>query len=110
MPEPDDDVRADDAVRLPAADAAAAAVDPDELLEVARALIAARSENPGGTEDEAAAVAGDVLAGIGADVEVVRSDGGRPSVVARLGGAARPSLAWNGHLDTVPAGSGDTWS
>ena len=38
-------------------------VDADEVLGVARALVAARSENPGGTEDEAAAVAAEVLAG-----------------------------------------------
>jgi hypothetical protein len=40
-----------------AADAAAAAadaIDQEEVLRYARALIAARSENPGGTEDEAA--------------------------------------------------------
>jgi acetylornithine deacetylase/succinyl-diaminopimelate desuccinylase len=99
-----------DAVTSDAADAAARAVDTDELLTIARALIAARSENPGGTEDDAAAVASDVLAGIGAEPAIVRSDAGRPSVVARIGGADRPSLAWNGHLDTVPAGADDTWS
>jgi succinyl-diaminopimelate desuccinylase len=101
---------ADRDVRSDAADAAAGAVDPDELLTIARALIAARSENPIVTEDEAAAVAGDVLSAIGATPEIVRGEAGRPSVVARLGGAPRPALAWNGHLDTVPAGSPDTWS
>ncbi len=99
-----------DATRSAAADAAAAAVDPDEILALARALIAARSENPGGTEDDAAAVAGDVLTGAGADPRTVRGDAGRPSVVATLGAAEGPALAWNGHLDTVPAGSADTWS
>jgi acetylornithine deacetylase/succinyl-diaminopimelate desuccinylase family protein len=99
-----------DAASSRAADAAAASVDPDEVVAIARALIAARSENPGGTEDEAAAVASDVLAGIDADPSIVRGEAGRPSVVARIGGADRPSLAWNGHLDTVPAGADDTWS
>ena len=42
-------------------DAAAAAVDPDDVLAHARALIAAKSENPGGTEDEAAGVASEIL-------------------------------------------------
>ena len=92
------------ATRLPAA------VDPDEVLELARALIAARSENPGGTEDEAAQVAATFLTGIGASPTIVRGEAGRPSVVATMGGAGGPSLAWNGHLDTVPAGSLDTWS
>jgi len=90
-------------------DAAAAAVDPDEVLAYTRVLIAAKSENPGGTEDRAAAVASDILTGVGADPEIVRSEAGRPSVVASLGAESGPSLAWNGHLDVVPAGSLDTW-
>jgi succinyl-diaminopimelate desuccinylase len=97
-------------VRSVAAEAAAGAVDAEEIVGFARALIGARSENPGGTEDEAAAVAGDILASLGAAPEVIRGAAGRPSVVARLGGAPHPALAWNGHLDTVPAGSPDTWS
>lgn len=91
-------------------DAAAAAVDHDEVIDLARALIAARSENPGGTEDAAADVAGGFLAGIGASPETVRGDAGRPSIVATMGPDEGPGLAWNGHLDTVPAGSLDTWS
>ena len=90
-------------------DAAAAAVKPDEVLGFARALIAAKSENPGGTEDDAAAVAAGILTDLGAEPELVRSDAGRPSVVATLGASSGPSLAWNGHLDVVPAGSLDTW-
>ncbi len=86
------------------------AVDPDEVLGIARALIAAPSENPGGTEDEAAQVAADVLAALDAEPRIIRSDEGRPSVVAAMGSAARPSLAWNGHLDVVPAGEVQTWS
>ena len=91
-------------------DAAAGAVDADEVIDLARALIAARSENPGGTEDEAAEVASGFLAEIDASPTTVRGDAGRPSVVATIGPEDGPSLAWNGHLDTVPAGSLDTWS
>ena len=93
-----------------AADAAAAAVDPDEVLRYAQALIAAPSENPGGTEDEAADVASGILAELGAEIRIVRSEEGRPSIVARIGSGERPRLAWNGHLDTVPAGDPSTWS
>ena len=89
---------------------AADAVDADEVLAVARALLAARSENPGGTEDEVAAVAAGVLEGLGAVPEIVRGAAGRPSLVATIGGGDGPTLAWNGHLDTVPAGSLDTWT
>ena len=91
-------------------DAAAGAVDADEVIDLARALIAARSENPGGTEDEAAEVASGFLAEIDASPATVRGDAGRPSVVATIGPEDGPSLAWNGHLDTVPVGSLDTWS
>lgn len=92
-----------------AARSAADAVDPDEVVAFARALIAAPSENPGGTEDDAAAVASRILADLGADVTVVRSDTGRPNVVGVIG-AGSPRLAWNGHLDVVPAGAPDTWT
>jgi succinyl-diaminopimelate desuccinylase len=90
--------------------AVADAVDADEVLAFAAALIAAPSENPGGTEDAAAAVATDILKGIGASPETIRSEEGRPSVVASIGTTARPSLAWNGHLDVVPAGDLANWS
>ena len=92
------------------ANAAAAAVDPEEVVAFARALIAARSENPGGTEDAAAGVAADILTELGAIPRTIRSEAGRPSVVASIGAAPRPSLAWNGHLDVVPAGDPGTWT
>ncbi len=47
------------------ADAVADAVDPDEVVGFTRSLIAARSENPGGTEDDAADVAVSILRGLG---------------------------------------------
>ncbi|HEX5938492.1 MAG TPA: ArgE/DapE family deacylase [Actinomycetota bacterium] len=93
-----------------AADTAADAVDPDEAVRFARTLIAAPSENPGGTEDEVAEVAAGILTALGADLRIVRSGEGRPSVLARFGSGDGPRLAWNGHLDTVPAGDPATWS
>jgi succinyl-diaminopimelate desuccinylase len=93
-----------------AAEAAATATDPEEVLRYARALIAAPSENPGGTEDQVADVVTGILTDLGADIRIVRSEEGRPNVVARLGSGERPRLAWNGHLDTVPAGDPSTWS
>ncbi|MDP9328921.1 MAG: M20 family metallopeptidase [Actinomycetota bacterium] len=89
--------------------AAVGAVDAGEVVRIARALIAAPSENPGGTEEEAAQVAAEVLAGLDAEPRIIRSDEDRPSVLAAVGSAARPSLAWNGHLDVVPAGAVETW-
>jgi succinyl-diaminopimelate desuccinylase len=90
--------------------AAAEAVDPDEVVRIARALIAARSENPPGDEEAPAAVAADVLAGLGTAPTIIRSDEGRPNVVAELGAGQGPGLAWNGHLDVVPAGDPSTWT
>ena len=106
----EDVVRPASAASGPVAEAAAAAIDPDEVLRYARALIAAPSENPGGTEDEAVEVASGILSDLGAQIRVVRSEEGRPSVVARIGSGARPHLVWNGHLDTVPAGDPASWS
>jgi succinyl-diaminopimelate desuccinylase len=88
---------------------AASVVDPEEVLRYARALIAAPSENPGGTEDAVAEVAGAILAELGATCTTIRSETGRPNLVATFGDGARPSLAWNGHLDTVPVGNPEAW-
>ena len=75
---------------------AADAVDTDEILRYARALIAAPSENPGGTEDEAVEVSKGILAALGAESRVVRSEEGRPSVVARVGSAKGPGSSGTG--------------
>ena len=90
--------------------AVADAVDPGEVLAYARALIAAPSENPGGTEDAAATVTTQILDALGAAPHTIRSHAGRPSVLASIGSGSRPRLAWNGHLDVVPAGASETWN
>jgi acetylornithine deacetylase/succinyl-diaminopimelate desuccinylase family protein len=92
-----------------AVEAVLEALDTGEVLAFARALLAAPSENPGGTEDLVARVAADIVSALGAEPEVVRGEAGRPSVVAAFGSGARPKLAWNGHLDVVPAGDPSTW-
>ena len=89
--------------------AAADEVDPDEVLRFARLLITTPSENPGGTEDDVAEVAMAILEDLDGSPRIVRGEAGRPSVIARFGSADRPALAWNGHLDVVPAGDPETW-
>jgi succinyl-diaminopimelate desuccinylase len=89
--------------------AVVAHVDPDEVVGFARRLVSSPSENPGGTEDEVAAVAVEILEDLGGSPEIVRGEEGRPSVVARFGNGDRPALAWNGHLDVVPAGDLMAW-
>src|SRR5262245_33078591 len=89
--------------------AAAAAVDPAEVVRFAQMLIGAPSENPGGTEDEVAELVEGLLIALGANTRIVRGEAGRPSVVARIGDGGGPRLAWNGHLDVVPVGDPETW-
>lgn len=87
---------------------AGASGGPD-VLEVLEGLIRCRSENPPGREEEAAHYIATVLQKNGIDTEVVPVVPGRPNVVARLKGQAPGrTLLFNGHLDTVPGGSG--WS
>jgi succinyl-diaminopimelate desuccinylase len=89
--------------------AVVAHVDPDEVVRFARRLVSTPSENPGGTEDAVAAVAVEILEDLGGTPEIVRGEQDRPSVVARFGNGDRPALAWNGHLDVVPAGDLSAW-
>jgi acetylornithine deacetylase/succinyl-diaminopimelate desuccinylase family protein len=86
------------------------AVDERAVVELLRDLVRARSVSPPeGTEAEAARVVAGHLsrAGIAARLDEVAP--GRPNVLAELGGGEEPTLLWNAHLDTVPAGSRDAW-
>lgn len=74
-------------------------------VELTRALVAVPSVNPelspaGTGEAEAVGLCAEWLTGWGFDVEVVETEPGRPSLVARLGQGA-PRTLLNGHLDTV---------
>lgn len=68
-------------------------------------LVQARSENPPGSEARVADVLERYLSAAG--VETWRSDvePGRPNLYARVG-SGRPTILFNGHTDTVPAGGG----
>ena len=50
-----------------------------------------------------------ILEDLDGSPRIVRGEADRPSVIARFGSADRPALAWNGHLDVVPAGDPETW-
>ena len=97
-----------DRVGVEAADAAASEVDSNEVVTIARALVAAPSENPGGDEQAPAAVVRAFLDEIGIESTVIEGREGRPNVVATIGEGS-PKLAWNGHLDVVPAGDAAGW-
>ncbi len=85
-----------------------AAIDSDEIVELASRLIEAGGENPGSTEESVA----DVLAGrgraLGFDVDIIPVAPGRPNVIVSVGSSDRPGVLFVGHSDVVPAGEGWT--
>jgi acetylornithine deacetylase/succinyl-diaminopimelate desuccinylase-like protein len=83
-----------------------------ELVEFARELVATPSPNPPGDERKVADRARSEMERLGyPDVRVVAMDPGRPNLVAEIGGAGDgPTLMFNSHLDTKPAGNLAEWS
>jgi acetylornithine deacetylase len=83
----------------------------DDLIDLACALVAARTPSPPGDETEAAAVVVERLRSLGIrDVEVLAAEPARPNVLARIPGrAGGPTLVLNGHLDTKPPGDLAAW-
>jgi acetylornithine deacetylase/succinyl-diaminopimelate desuccinylase family protein len=83
-------------------------IDASSLVETTRALVAADTRNPPGNERLAADVARQILEPLGATFDEVEPAPGRTSLLAtissgdRTGGAPRPTLLINGHLDVVP--------
>lgn len=71
-------------------------------------LVALDTANPPGCEIEAARRLADELAICGCEVRVDELAPGRANVVGVLRNGAGPTLAFNSHLDVVPAGEG--WS
>ncbi len=86
------------------------AVDEQEVVELLRALVRARSVSPpDGDEAEAARVVAEHLTQGGIPARLDEIAPGRPNVLAELGRGDGPTLLWNAHLDTVPAGNLDAW-
>ncbi|WP_133256016.1 M20 family metallopeptidase [Rhodopseudomonas palustris] len=74
-------------------------------VDLARQLIRFRSLNPPGEEKACVDFLADLLMKAGLEVEQHEFAPGRPSIVARLRGAANVSpLAFTGHVDVVPLG------
>jgi acetylornithine deacetylase/succinyl-diaminopimelate desuccinylase-like protein len=82
-----------------------------EVLDVARRLIAAASQNPPGDERRAVETARTLLTDRGIDdLAVTALDERRPNLVARLKGRSDGrTLGLVGHLDTKPTGPLDAW-
>jgi succinyl-diaminopimelate desuccinylase len=78
-----------------------------DVVRFCQDLIRIRSVNPPGDELPAAQYVASTLKKAGLDVELVSHSSTRASVLARLRSVRKkPGLILNGHLDTVPIGSG----
>lgn len=86
-------------------------IDSGFLLDCARALVRADSENPPGDERAVAAEAARFAAAAGLRTEIVETAPRRCNLVATLdSGRPGPTLLWNGHLDVVPAADPEAWT
>ena len=82
-----------------------AAVKEDSVVKLLQRVIQIESTNPPGNELDLAEWLGDYFAQAGVKVEVLKYEGKRANLVARLRGSGRrPALIFSAHLDTVPAG------
>ncbi len=78
-----------------------------DVVDLASRLVAAASENPGGTEHATVQELEKALRAIGAEVHLTQVAPGRPNLVAHLGGTPdSPGILFLGHSDVVPAGPG----
>jgi acetylornithine deacetylase/succinyl-diaminopimelate desuccinylase family protein len=81
----------------------------ERVVEINRALIQIRSQNPQDEEQAVSEYIAGVLREAGAQVELQEVLPGRPNVVGTLAGARPgPRFVFNSHHDTVPAG--DNWT
>jgi len=90
----------------------ALAAREQELIEFARALVAAPSPNPPGDERQVADVARAEMERLGyAGTRTIAMDPARPNVVGvAFESSTEPTLMLNGHIDTKPAGDVAEWS
>jgi acetylornithine deacetylase/succinyl-diaminopimelate desuccinylase-like protein len=85
----------------------------DEVVDLCRDLIRIDTSNFGGNdargERAAAEYVASMLAEVGAEPQIIESERGRASVVARIEGedSSRPGLLIHGHTDVVPANAED---
>src|SRR3989454_7242410 len=90
----------------------ALAAREQELIEFARALVAAPSPNPPGDERQVADLARAEMERLGyAGTRTIAMDPARPNVVGvAFESSTEPTLMLNGHIDTKPAGDVAEWS
>jgi acetylornithine deacetylase/succinyl-diaminopimelate desuccinylase len=82
-------------------------VDLPEIVSLLQKLVRAKSEDPPGDTSTCAQIIGDILSREGIPYKIEEPKPGVCSVAAVLEGEnPGPALLFNGHIDTVPAGSG----
>ncbi|MCG3754876.1 M20 family metallopeptidase [Amycolatopsis sp. Poz14] len=86
---------------------AAAAVQAARVTDLAADLIRCDTQNPPGGERPVVEPLYQVLAELGAEVEVFEPEPGRPSILGRIGSGDGPTLLVNGHVDVVPVSEED---
>jgi succinyl-diaminopimelate desuccinylase len=83
-------------------------VDEQEILDIARDLISIPS--PSGEELNVMEYVFGWCAARGLDAQIVAKDPARPNVVVSVGDPeSGPTIAMNGHLDTVPVSDASSW-
>ncbi|OCB11613.1 acetylornithine deacetylase [Mycolicibacterium porcinum] len=83
--------------------AAMARVNADRVVRLASEMIGCDTRNPPGGERPVVGPLQEMLGALGAEVEIVEPEAGRPSVLATIGAGKVPTLMINGHIDVVPA-------
>jgi acetylornithine deacetylase/succinyl-diaminopimelate desuccinylase-like protein len=83
----------------------------DEVVDLCRDLIRIDSSNPTSNERKAAEYVAGKLEEVGLTSQIIESEPGRTSVIARMEGTdpSREALLIHGHLDVVPADASE-WS
>ena len=92
----------------PSARDLAAFVDRDRLISRLQELVRCESENPPGNEADVAKLVRAQCEELGLDVTEHEHEPGRPSIIARWGGADS-ALCFCSHIDVVPAGDPTLW-
>jgi len=82
-------------------------IDRDRVVELACELIRKKTVNPPGNEYLIKEIIVESLRELGARIEIMEKEKGRPNVLGYIG-EGEPSVAIIAHMDVVPAGSGWT--
>jgi acetylornithine deacetylase/succinyl-diaminopimelate desuccinylase len=82
-------------------------VDRDAIIKVASDLVAIPSQS--GQERDVMAFVADWCGKRGIEFTIASKDPNRPNVIASIGNGEGPTIAMNGHLDTVPVSDPASW-